>query len=97
MTDSIRDIKKKAINDYISRIDDFSSIDIDTIKEDLSRLIGERPAIRLNYKQDQLINEDGSKGKRIEKLESLTIIFTYDILMGDKSIPMASTENFVIG
>lgn len=94
--DNIKSFKEKVINNYISNID-YNTIDIERIKEDLQQLIGEKPAIKLNYKQESLLNEDGSKGKKFEKLESITVIFTYDTTIGDRTVPVPVTETFIIG
>lgn len=94
--DNIKAFKEKVINNYISNID-YNVIDVEQIKADLQQLLGEKPAIKLNYKQETLLNEDGSKGKKFEKLESITVIFTYDAIIGDQTMPMPVSETFIIG
>ena len=95
--DNIKEFKKKAINDYMSQIIDYNNIDIDQIKEDIQKLIGEKPGVQLNYKQEQLITEDGSKPKRTEKLESINVIFSYETEIAGRILPMAETIPFIIG
>lgn len=94
--DNVRAFKEKVVNDYLSQID-YQTIDVNQIQEDLQRLLGEKPAIQLNYKQDTLLTEDGSKPKKLEKLESITVVFTYETLVGNQSVPVPVRETFIVG
>jgi len=77
--DDIKNLKEKQINDYISNILlNEESIDINTIKKELGAILGEIPGVQLEYKTDSLIIEDGNKSKRVDKLESVSIYYTYD-------------------
>ncbi len=72
-------LKEKQLNDYIYTLGDLKELDYNTLKRELREILGEEPAIKLNYKKENLINEDGTKSKiKVEKLESMTIIFTHD-------------------
>jgi hypothetical protein len=96
--DNIQMFKEKQINDYLSSID-LSNIDANQIKIDLKNKLGEEPAIKLNYIREDMITEDGNKnGKKIEHLESMTIIFTVDkeILPG-QTAPFPITKTFIVG
>lgn len=75
--DNLRIFKEKEINNYISNTD-LNNIDVKQIKIDLRNKLGEEPAIKLNYKNEEMIMEDGSGSKKIEKLHSITVIFTVD-------------------
>jgi len=75
----LKNLKEKQINDYISNIMlSEETIDIDKIKTDLGRILGEKPGIDLEYKTDTLIVEDGKKTIRKEKLESVKIYYSYE-------------------
>lgn len=72
-------LKEKQLNDYIYQLGDLKEIDYKTLQKNLRDILGEEPAIKLNYIKENKINEDGSKSNiKIEKLESITIIFTHD-------------------
>jgi len=87
--------KQKIINNYLSSIDLIpDKININEIKSDLKKLLAEEPAVRLNYKKEYKLNEDGSKSKPIEKLKSMTIIFTY---LNENNIPIPVEETIIIG
>jgi len=90
--------KEKQINDYLSSID-MTNLDANQIKKDLKAKLGEEPAIKFNYKQEQMLKEDGSEEKiRIEKLESLTIIFTVEReIMPGQTAPFPITQTFIVG
>jgi len=94
--DSLQQIKEKAINNYLSSID-LVDMDINQMKQDLKSLLGEEPAIRLNYVTSQAINEDGSKAKKIEKVDSISITFTInkEIIPGSE-IPFPITKDFLV-
>ena len=96
--DNLQAFKEKAINDYLSSID-MNDLDANQLKNDLKKLLGEEPAIRFNYRKDELVNEDGSKnGKKIETLESVNIIFTVDReIMPGKTAPFPVTKTFIVG
>jgi hypothetical protein len=88
--DDVKMLKEKAINNYMHSAD-LDNIDINQIKNDLHQIIGEIPAIKLNYEQESLLNEDGSDtGKKLEKLESIELIYTYerDMEVNGRSIPV---------
>jgi len=94
--DSLQLFKEKAINNYLSSVS-LVDIDVAQMKQDLKSLLGEEPAIRLNYVSTQPINEDGSKAKRIEKLDSISITFTInkEIIPGNE-IPFPVTKDFLV-
>ena len=96
--DQIQAFKEKQINDYLSSID-MTNIDPSQIKNDLKRLLGEEPAVKLNYINESILNEDGSKSKkRLEKLDSMTIIFTVDKeIMPGLTSPFPITQTFIVG
>jgi len=96
--DNLQMFKEKQINDYLSSID-MTNLDANQIKKDLKAKLGEEPAIKFNYKQEQMLKEDGSEEKiRIEKLESLTIIFTVEReIMPGQTAPFPITQTFIVG
>ena len=76
--DDVKMLKEKTINNYMSNVD-LNNLDANQIKNELHQLLGEIPAIKLNYEQESLLNEDGSEtGKKLEKLESIELVYTYE-------------------
>jgi hypothetical protein len=76
----IKQIKEKQINDFISNSLNFENpgeISVSEIKNGLKNILGEEPAVSFNYTKDTMISEDGNTKKRIEKLESVKVIYTY--------------------
>jgi hypothetical protein len=71
--------KKTIIDNYISTIDwESDKWDINNIKKALKHLIGEEPAIKINYEKEHRLNEfTGQVTTPIEKLVSLDV-FYYD-------------------
>jgi len=94
--DNIQAFKEKQINTYLSSID-LTNMDIKQIKQDLRNLIGEEPAVQLNYINEKPLNEDGSEGKRVEKLDSVSITFTINKeLLPGQEIPFPITKKFLV-
>ena len=86
--DSLQMFKEQQINDYLSSID-LNNIDTNQLKNDLRNKLGEEPAVKFNYISELMINEDGTKDKRVENLESVTIIFTVEReIMPGKTVPI---------
>ena len=79
MNYAVIELKKKQINDYMSSIDyDSESISVGQMKNDLHRILGEKPGVELKYKSDSMIVEGDKKVRKLGKLESVTIFFTYE-------------------
>ena len=95
MSEYLRNEKKRLVNNYISSID-MSIINTDQISRDLSRLIGEKPAVRLNYSHEPVLNENGKKSKPIEKLESITVVFTVERDVNGLSVNFPVEETYLI-
>jgi len=99
----LRQFKEKAINDYISNNLDFEKpekINPKQIIHELKKIIHEEPGIKLNYRNEELIAEGGSS-KKVETLESITIVFTYEVQQPDGrggyiNIPMPVEKEFLI-
>ena len=94
--------KKKEINNYINSLDLNSDLDVEQIKRDLHKSLGEEPGIKLNYISEEMIMEDGQKPKRLEKLESIDIVYTIlktvpDGVGGTIDMPFPITEKYVLG
>ena len=88
--------KQKQINDYISSVD-LQEINTEKIANELAQIIGEKPAIRLNYKRSELINEAGERtGKKMEKIESITIISTYETDIEGRTVYLPFEETYII-
>jgi len=76
-------LKRKQINDYISSIElDENSISVFQMKNDLHKILGEKPGIELKYKNETIITEAGNKRKINKTLESITIFYTFENMDG---------------
>ena len=94
--DSLQLFKEKAINNYLSSVD-LVNIDVEQMKKDLRPLIGEEPAIRLNYIDQTPLNEDGKKGIKKEKMNSISVTFTINKeIMPGSEIPFPITKEFLV-
>lgn len=70
---------KFGIIEQVLQTMDMNEINVDQISSKLHKHLGEKPAIRLNNGKIFFINEDGQKtDTKVDKLESLDIIFTID-------------------
>ena len=87
--------KEQQIKQYLENID-LDNIDTKKIQRDLKALLGEEPAVRLNYKKETMIMEDGRKTKPIETLESVSIIYTYDTVINGQDYTLPAEEKFII-
>jgi len=88
--------KEKIINNYLSSIDlSEQSININQIKSDLRVLLQEEPAITLNSKSEKMITEGGDD-KVVTKLESMSVIYTYEKTVAGQSIPIPVKLTFQI-
>lgn len=98
--DSLQQFKEKVINDYLSSIDMSEEfLDANLIKNELKSKLGEEPAIRFNYIKEEMIKEDGSNEKvSVEKLDSMTIIFTVEKeISPGVTAPFPVTQTFIVG
>ena len=94
--DNLQVFKEKQINTYLSSVD-LTDMNIKQIQQELKQLIGEEPAVKLNYINEKSLNEDGSEGKRIEKLDSVSITFTINKeLLPGQEIPFPITKNYLV-
>lgn len=87
--DNIKQFKKKEINNYVSNLD-LNNINPNKIQEDLRRVLGEKPGVKLEYETHTIILEGTDKPKKVEKLKSVNIVYTVDL--GDnKFLPIEET------
>jgi len=76
---SVIELRRKQINDYMSLIElNENDISVSRIKNDLFNILKEKPGVELKYKTDTMITEGGQKIKKNDKLESITIFYTYE-------------------
>ena len=70
-------IKENYIKEYLSNIncksDDWT---VDSIKDDLKKMLGEYPAIDIIYKKDVSVNETTGEAQEIHGIEKFSVIFT---------------------
>lgn len=76
--DSFKIYKEQLLNNYISGIDDLSNVNYNQMKLELKNILGEEPAIKINYINEKGINENNGEPIIYEKMESITIIFTIE-------------------
>ncbi len=70
-------MKEKSIKDFILNYDfKNENWSVTEIKANLKRLLGEEPAIKINYDKDAMVNEITGEAKEVTKLSSIKIIFT---------------------
>lgn len=70
-------MKQTAIRDFILNYDfKNENWSVREIKAHLKRILGEEPAVKINYSKDAMINEITGEAKEISKLNSISIIFT---------------------
>jgi hypothetical protein len=91
-----KQLKLSKVEQVLSTMD-LSEINLEQISSKLQQHLMEKPALRLNNGRVFFINEDGQKtDKKVDKLESLDIIFTvdkeYDGIM--RPIPVTYTVKF---
>jgi hypothetical protein len=102
--DEIKNEKEKQINNYISNNLNFENpneISSRKMKEELKNILGEEPGVKLNYRSEELLSETDGKKKRIETLESITIVYTYEKSLPDgrggvNMIPVPVEKEFLI-
>lgn len=70
-------MKEELIKKYIMGID-FTKEDwsISKIKEDMRSFLGEEPGIDVEWSKDAFLNEKSGEPEIIEKVKSLSIVFT---------------------
>ena len=70
-------IKEDAITNYIKSIDFNSEFNVKQIKNDLKLMLGETPAVKIEWGAEQIINEISGKNEgRIEKVRSIKVFYT---------------------
>lgn len=69
--------KEQIITEYLGKID-FSKDDwsYKKMQTDLSKLIGEAPAIDFNYTKTVVLNEFNSEAKEVNIIESVDVIYS---------------------
>jgi hypothetical protein len=95
--DPLKEFKELQINNYFSQNVDFDNIDVNKIKRELHAVLGEEPAIQLNYGVEKMIPEGGSEEVRIEKLETVSIFYTYDMYIGGQNRTIPVEKKYIVG
>ena len=98
MADNLKIFKEGKINEYMADYlaDKSEELDLNTIKKDIGNLIGEQPALKLNYVKEEILNEASGEKESVENLESIEIIFTVEQDINGNSIPFPITQKFII-
>jgi hypothetical protein len=72
-------MKEQIIQNYLANInfktDNWS---VKKIKEDIKKMIGEEPALNINYIKEKMVAEGTNEPKIVERIESIDIIFHDD-------------------
>lgn len=72
--------KERIISEYLSNVDfvggDWS---YKKIQEDLRNLIGEAPAVNVNYKKDVSLNELNSEATEVTVIDTIDVVFSPDL------------------
>lgn len=70
-------IKENYIKEYLSNINfKLNDWSVDTIKDDLKKILGEYPAVDVVYKKDVSINETTGEAEEIHGIEKFSVVFT---------------------
>ena len=95
--DNLQIFKEKQINDYLSSID-LTDLDSNQMKQELKNKLGEEPAIKFNYRKDEMIKENTGEKVKVDVMESVTIVFTIDReIAPGHTLPFPVTKTFIIG
>ena len=68
-------MKGTIIDNYMKNID-ISNIDVNRVESELAGLLGERPAVRVDWDATVSVNEASGKEVREEKINRVTILYT---------------------
>lgn len=72
-------MKEQLIREFIARYNfDDENWSVNEIKRELKNMLGETPAVMVNYDKDIMVNEISGKTKEIKKMDSVTVVFTDD-------------------
>jgi hypothetical protein len=70
-------LKEDAITNYIKSINFDGNFNVEQIQNDLKLMLGESPAVKIEWGADQVINEiSGANEGRIEKVRSVKVFYT---------------------
>ncbi len=70
-------MKEELIRNYIAGIDfQNDNWSISKIKEDMRSFLGEEPGIDVEWSKDAFLNERSGEPEIVEKVKSLSIVFT---------------------
>ena len=70
------DMKEEIIRKYISKIDFNGDWSYRVIEAELGKMIGEMPAIDVQYQKDVMINEVTGTAKEVNRLHKVTIHYS---------------------
>lgn len=73
----IEKLRKKQINDFMSKFDDLNNVDRNILEEGIRGIIKETPGIDFEYDAEHFLNEDTGKEDRVVNLKNIHIYFSY--------------------
>ena len=86
---ALASIKDQTIREYLNNIDFKEDFSVKQIKRDLHKLLGETPAIELEFKKEEFFSEKlGEKPRVIESVKSILISFSD----GDEQMGIPSVQ-----
>lgn len=68
--------KEDIISTYVKDVNFAGAFDLKKIENELTMLLMERPAIKLEWHGENVINEVSGKETRVEKIKSIKIYYT---------------------
>jgi len=77
ISDEVKEIRTRQINDFMSQFEDLNSIDTQIIESGLKTMLGESPGIDFEYGVEHTLNETTGEDKRLKKLEKIHIYYSY--------------------
>lgn len=92
---SLATIKDQTIREYLSNVDFRDDFSLKKIKQDLHRLLGEMPAIKLEYAKEKLFSERlGEQPRIVETVKSIVVTFSDG--EEDKGMPIVQHVTYFV-
>jgi len=71
-------MKEAAIREFLSKVDWSKNWSYQVLENEMKSFLGERPTLDIKYQKDVSINENTQETIEIQKLVSVSVIFTDD-------------------
>lgn len=93
ITSSVKELRTRQINDFMSQFLDLNDIDTSVIEEGLRTILGEVPGIDFEYDVETPLNETTGLVERKRKLTKIHIYYSF---IGDDNIVHASKVSYLV-